>query len=429
MRFLTFGIFFFSASLASAQFKNIELAVADGLSYPPLEPSVAINPRNPKNIVVGTVMDRVFATKDGGKTWKADRLKSPLGVAGDPCVTVDYQGSFYYFHLGDPSGKGQKNEAWLDMMVCQKSTDGGYTWSEGVPIGKNSPKDQDKEWATAVPGKNHLALTWTQFDKYGSTDENCRSHIMFSYSSNGGKKWSAPRVLSQLPGNCLDDDQTAEGGMTAFDSKGKVYVTWAFDGKIYLNRSYDGGKVWLTHDIVVSEQTNGWAQDVPGISRTNGFPIIQADNSKSRFNSRLYIVWADQRRGENNTDVWIKYSSNGGDFWSEARRVNQDTTLSHQFFPWMCVDQITGNLYVVYYDRRNYDDLRTDVYLACSVNGGQNFREWKVTDTPFIPDKEVFFGDYTNIAAYNGHIAAVWTRMDEGKTSVWVTLIREEELK
>lgn len=429
MRIFLLGVFFLLASQASAQLKSLRLAVADSLSYPPVEPSIAINPKNPKNIVVGTVFDRVFSTKDGGKTWKSSRLKSPYGVAGDPCVVSDHKGSFYYFHLADPSGEGQENAAWLDMMVCQKSTDGGTTWSEGVPIGKNSPKDQDKEWATVTPGKNHLALTWTQFDKYESTDKNCQSNIMFSHSTNGGKKWSTAISLSQLPGNCLDDDKTTEGGMTAIDNKGKMYVTWAYNGKIYLDRSYDGGKVWLTNDIVVGEQVNGWEHKIPGILRANGFPIIQVDNSKGRFNGKLYILWSDQRRGENNTDVWIKYSSNGGDFWSESRRVNQDNTTSHQFFPWMCIDQVTGNLYVVYYDRRNYDDLRTDVYLACSTNGGQSFREWKITDTPFIPDEKVFFGDYTNIVAHNGNIATAWTRMDDGKTSIWVTILREEELK
>lgn len=429
MRILTFGIFFLLGTQSMAQFKSTRLAIADSLSFPPVEPSVAINPKNPKNMVVGTVLDRVFTTKDGGQTWKEDRLKSPYGAAGDPCVVADHQGSFYYFHLGDPSGKGPENEAWLDMMVCQKSTDGGKTWSEGVAIGKNSPKDQDKEWATVMPGKNNPALTWTQFDKYESPDENCKTHIMFSYSTNGGKKFSDPIVLSQLAGNCLDGDDTAEGGMTAFDTKGRIFVTWANRGKIYLDRSYDGGRVWLTNDIVVCEQVNGWEHKVPGIMRTNGFPIIQIDNSKSRYNGRLYIVWSDQRKGDNNTDVWIKYSSNGGDFWSEPRRVNQDNTVSHQFFPWMCVDQVTGSLYVLYYDRRNYDDLRTDVYLAASNNGGQSFREWKITDSPFIPDEKKFFGDYTNIAAHNGNIAAAWTRMDNSKASVWVTIIKEEELK
>jgi hypothetical protein len=45
-----------------------------------------------------------------------------------------------------------------------------------------------------------------------------------------------------------------------------------------------------------------------------------------------------------------------------------------------------------------------------------------------VPDQEVFFGDYLNIAAVNGTIRPIWPRMDDGKTSLWIALIQEAEL-
>ncbi|MEQ8424356.1 MAG: glycosyl hydrolase, partial [Cyclobacteriaceae bacterium] len=54
--------------------------------------------------------------------------------------------------------------------------------------------------------------------------------------------------------------------------------------------------------------------------------------------------------------------------------------------------------------------------------------EVKVSESPFIPSEEKFFGDYTNISAHDGTIAAVWARMDEGKTSIWATVINQNEL-
>jgi hypothetical protein len=45
-----------------------------------------------------------------------------------------------------------------------------------------------------------------------------------------------------------------------------------------------------------------------------------------------------------------------------------------------------------------------------------------------MPDQEVFFGDYLNIAAVNGTIRPIWPRMDYGKTSLWIALVQEEEL-
>ena len=40
-----------------------------------------------------------------------------------------------------------------------------------------------------------------------------------------------------------------------------------------------------------------------------------------------------------------------------------------------------------------------------------------------------FFGDYNNISAHKGVIAPIWTRMVDGKTSVWTTVIQQEQLK
>jgi hypothetical protein len=82
----------------------------------------------------------------------------------------------------------------------------------------------------------------------------------------------------------------------------------------------------------------------------------------------------------------------------------------------------------VYYDRRSYDDKRTDVYLAWSTNGGKSFYNTKISETPFIPEEASFFGDYTNITAANGVIVPVWARMDDGKTSVWTAVIKHEDL-
>ena len=95
----------------------------------------------------------------------------------------------------------------------------------------------------------------------------------------------------------------------------------------------------------------------------------------------------------------------------------------------MAVDQSNGNIYIVYYERKEYDDNRTDVYLSWSSDGGNHFTDVKLSETPFTPDPAVFFGDYTNIAAHNGLIVPVWTRMDEGKTSVMGAVIRQDQLK
>jgi hypothetical protein len=94
----------------------------------------------------------------------------------------------------------------------------------------------------------------------------------------------------------------------------------------------------------------------------------------------------------------------------------------------MVVDQTSGYLYFVYYDRRNHDDNQTDVYLTVSRDGGKTFTDHHISQKSFLPDQEIFFGDYLNIAAVNGTIRPIWPRMDDGKTSLWIALIQEEAL-
>jgi hypothetical protein len=398
-----------------AQFKNIKLAEqVDGV-YPPLEPSITINPKNTKNIVAGVVLDRAIYTLDGGETWSESKLISPYGVYGDPAVIADSKGDIYFFHLADPSRQGRSNDAWLDRIVAQKSTDGGKTWSEGASIGHNPPKDQDKQWPAVHPRKQILATTWTQFDKYGDKSAECHSNIMFSKSTNGGKKWSDAVQINQLPGDCVDDDNTTEGAVPAIDSEGRIFVAWSNQGTIYMDRSYDGGNVWLQNDLTITKHHGGWAMNIPGISRCNGMPVLMVDNSPGTFHGSLYLVWADQKNGVDDTDIWFVRSTNRGDNWTQPARINKDAPGKQQFLPWLAVDQTTGYIYIVYYDRRAYDDLQTDVYLAYSMDGGNTFTEKKISERPFIPTASKFFGDYNNISAHK-------------RTSVWTAVIKSEEL-
>ncbi len=428
MKILFLSIFFASiCSPVLSQYKNIKLTEQVDGRYPPVEPSISINKSNPKNIVAGIVLDRVVSSKDGGVSWKETKLTSPFGVYGDPAVISNAKGSLFYFHLADPSGKGQSDSSWLDRVVCHKSIDDGETWSEGESIGNNPPTDQDKAWPAVHPKKNLMCVTWTQFDKYGSKDTNCQSNIMFS-KSNIGTHWSKPIQLNELPGDCLDDDFTAEGAVPAIGSDGKIYVVWANRGNIYFDRSFDEGNNWLKNDLLIGKQEGGWSLDIPGVQRCNGLPVLALDNGTGRYHGMLYIVYADQKNGKDDTDIWLIRSQNHGDYWSKPVRINKDSTRSHQFLPWISVDPTNGHVFIVYYDRRNYSDNQTDVYLSYSEDGGNNFSEVKISDSSFVPDEANFFGDYTNIDAFEGTIAPIWTRMDKGRTSVWTSIIKEADL-
>jgi hypothetical protein len=414
--------------LAQSPFPNVVLDDEQGM-YKPCEPSIAIDYLHPDTIVAGAILNRVYYSHDGGKSWQKGMLESPYGVFGDPCLLADHQGHFYYLHLSNPSGKGWNDESLLDRIVCQRSDDGGQHWSEGGYMGLNQPKDQDKEWAVADPQTGAVFATWTQFDRYNSPDTADQSHIFFARSDDQGAQWSEPIRLDARPGNCLDDDGTTEGAVPAVGPNGELYVAWALDEQIFFDRSLDGGQTWLAEDRKVADQPGGWNYDVPGINRCNGLPVTICDHSEGPQRGTIYVNWTDQRHGAEDTDVWLAKSTDGGDTWSAPIRVNDDSSGRHQFFSWLAVDQASGDLYCVFYDRRHHPGDSTDVYLAYSQDGGETFRNVRISETPFKPRKSVFFGDYNHLAAHRGVVFPIWTRMDGRDTKVLTARIEAAELR
>jgi len=395
-----------------------DLTVARGYC----EPSISINPKNPANIVAAYILDKVFYSNDSGKTWQEDRLKSPYGVWGDPVLLTDTAGDHYYFHLSDPTGKNWKSEEILDRIVAQKSKDGGKTWSEGSFMGLNHPKDQDKHWAALDPRTNAIYTTWTQFDDYGSEDSSAMSNILFAKSTDAGETWSEALQINEISGNCLDGDSTTEGAVPTVGPDGTIYVSWAFNEKLYFDRSSDGGKTWLDKDLVVAAQPGGWDIDVEGVSRANGMPVTVCDLSESDYSGRVYINWVDDRNG--NYDVWVISSDDGGDTWTDAQKINDDLDSADQFFTWLTIDQTNGNLYAVFYDRRGLIDLETNVYLASSSDGGSTWNNEQINEETFKTNPLVFFGDYNHISAHNGMVRPIWTAIYGAKMGIYTSLLQ-----
>jgi hypothetical protein len=388
----------------------------------PCEPSIVVNPADVNNVVAATVLDRVYRSMDGGKTWDTERVKSSWGVYGDPCLIADAEGNVYFFHLANPGGKGQRGERFLESIVVQKSSDKGITWTDGVPIGINGLKDQDKEWAIAAQESGKLYVTWTEFDTYGSKDNDCHSRIRFSSSFDYGDTWSFPVTISANEGNCLDDDYTTEGAVPACGRDGFVCSAWSFDDKIWFNSSNDDGKTWKEKEWQIAEQPGGWNTDISWFFRANGMPVTTMDLSGGNQDNRIYVNWADARNGTDDIDIFIMWSDDFGKSWTKPRLVNETLGKGDQIFTWMCVDQKTGWIHIVYY---SIDGIQETVktILSSSGNGGKTFQHKIVTQSDFpLPDRRVFFGDYNNISAHNGVVRPVWTEWDGTSLSVHTSL-------
>jgi hypothetical protein len=405
-------------SVVLTQYKNIKV---NSISNNPEEVSIAINPRHPNNLVAGANINNYYYSFDGGVTWVNKEISdSKNGVWGDPVLIFDNNGTAYFFHLSRPS-----NSQWIDRIVCQKSNDGGMTYEDpGTYMGLNPPKKQDKPWAcvdnTESKWRNNIYVTWTQFDAYDSHKPEDLSNIMFSFSSDAGSSWSNALRINKVPGDCVDSSNTTEGAVPCVGPNGEIFVSWSAHDKLYFDRSLDGGATWLDDDIIAGSQYGGWVYDIEGIFRCNGLPITQCDISTSPYKGTIYINYSDKTNGEKDVDVFVIKSTDAGNTWSNPIRVNDDPVGNgkQQFMSWMSVDPITGSVNIIYYDRRSYNDLSTDVYLARSTDGGTTFENIKISESPFSPVKSVFFGDYIGVNSYNNFTACIWQRLDKGKLSV-----------
>jgi hypothetical protein len=396
-----------------AQYQNVMVGNSIN-TYEPVEPSIVVNPYNINHILIGANSDNYYYSTDGGFHWQHGIIHSTFGVIGDPCVLVDENSNYYYFHLVPD----------MSRVVCQKSTSIGGNWSNGSYSGVNGTKDNDKEWAVIDQSNGNVYVTWAQFDEHGSFNSLDSSEIQLSRSTDGGLTWSVPVVVSDRKGNAQAGNYSDHAPMPAIGPNNELYVTWMGPEGLMFDKSTDGGFNWLQNDINVTGFHINWLVfNVPGVPIVPGFPIINCDLSTNEYNGNIYICWTDQRSGYNDTDVWLTKSTDGGSSWSNPNRVNNDAPDRHQFFAWMTIDQISGYLYFVFYDRRNYMTLQTDVYMAVSKDGGESFTNFKVSENPFTPSDNNYLGHYIGVSAHNNVIRPVWTRVENNLPSLWTAIV------
>jgi len=401
------------------------------------EVSIAINPVNPPNLLIGANDGRgpendgkaswcgAYASFDGGLHWTTGLLPHMGALAwdtwaADPSVAFDLQGNAYFACLGYVP---RSSPPWImnNTIAVAKSVDGGRTFLPPVSVVSvaASPPFHDKPYiavdvSPTSPYKNNVYISWTNFSTFGGP-----SPIYFSRSVDGGMSFSTPVKIS---GSLLNN----QGSQPSVGPNGEVYVSFlnyrpSLPNKLYIAVSLDGGVTFQAPSFVTDVYNPESPFDgrlPPGSYRVPTLPSIAVDISNGPYRGSVYVVWQDKRLG--NADIFIAYSRDGGVSWSIPVKVNNDATINHQFFPFVSVAP-TGRVDVVFYDRRNDpNNFLFDVFAAISFNGGASFWNRRITDRLINPGPTNFIGDYIGVTSLNNLLFPAWCDLRDGNEEIYM---------
>jgi hypothetical protein len=388
------------------------------------EISIAVHPFNPEVVFVGANTLHIngmlrsqgwYISNTGGDYWSGgDTIPTHTNFnlfMADPSVAIGTDSTLFYNSI-------RYNGTDTGDVVVAKSTDKGETWGDAVV--PNVSINVDKNFFTidnipASPFRNYLYSAFTDF-----LDEEFTSPVKFSRSTDYGESFSSPVVISDYIGLIF-----AQGVNLSVGPNGELYAAWSgydnwpppVQSRLGFNASTDGGATWQgARTVRTVSDVRGMLRKGNDSIRVNSFPSIAVDRSPGPRSGWIYIVYAE--RSPQRPDVYLIRSSDGGWSWSAPQRI---VNLSgDRWLPWMTVDQLTGALYVVYYDSRNFPaNDSAEVYLSASFDGGVTFQDIKMSDAAFLPKPiagaaQGYMGDYIGVSALNNTVWCAWNDDRDG---------------
>jgi hypothetical protein len=399
------------------------------------ENSIFVNPSDKTNVlnsnnstpspVSGIYGANDFYTFDEGQNWEGEVAGAGGENSGDPTTAISNSGRYFVGYIDNNYGQS-----------VSYSDDQGATWTPvvaGVTSGGFSDMlDKNHMWidnSVSSPYNGYLYDAWTSF---GGTND---LQIEIVSSSTNGISWSSPANVS----SAVNAGSHNQGVNLHTGPNGEAYGIWAIyddwptdESAIGFTRSLDGGSTWSEGTRII-ENIRGIRTSATSKSmRVNSFPCMTVDISNGPHRGDIYVVWTNIGvpgiNLDGDIDVYMIRSSDQGFSWSAPIRVNQDIPgLGKQhFLPWITCDPENGNLSVVFYDDRDVSSSECEVFVANSIDGGNTWTDFKVSDVIFSPQPisglaDGYFGDYLGITALDRNVYPCWTDNRTGDAMTYVS--------
>ncbi len=405
-------------SLATSFLIQNAVRVGSDLSdLPQVEPVIAADPINPRHLVAASIVVRepnsdawadswtvhVLVSSDGGARWTR-RYLPQLGVdvlAGDPCLSWVNHDALYLSCIAVRIAQSGKRET---HVVVYRSEDGGFHWAGPLDV---YPLGGFYDHPVMAARDSSLFVFAT-----GPTD----GAISIARTSMNTS------VFKQLPVFHPDSLNNNLGGAAILSDSSVLF-------------SYYTMSASLPTPLFAIRSTNRAASFEVSIVTPKhipvGFPAVAVDRWSRQFRHRVYCTFV---RSEQQPDVMVTSSDDGGATWSAPSVVQADMSITLRARPCLAVNS-EGVVAISWVDGRHHGSgLCWDVYVAISLDGGKSFlperRLTVETTCPNVPrnggagQRWRWGGDYSGICAdADGNFQVVWSDTRTGIYQVWLSKI------
>jgi hypothetical protein len=396
----------------------------------PAEPSVAVDPTNPRQLVASWLENQspdkvgitVAVSHDGGASWRRSALPGLLTCAGslylhtsDPWVSIGGDGIIYVAALGTrpPTVTGTAHD-----IVVSVSRDHGTSWEAPVIVESAvaPPAQPDKEAILADPRRpGNAYAVWADY-RVASGVEPSIDRVVFARTKDGGRTWSSPSAI--YSGN--DETQENQLLMTAGGTLVDVFVEASslpgtphpppLPVRIRVIRSTDQGQTWSAPiDAAQFSYTN--AVD-PGSGSQLRF--FGQDITAGAAGNALYVAWFEDH-SEFST-ILVARSEDAGLHWRAPQVVVREK--AEAFLPTLAVAG-DGTVGLLWFDFRHFTSgsatLSTDVWFSSSRDRGLHWTErhaagpFDLRSAPAVRFGP-FIGDYMGLVGLPDGFAATFVQ-------------------
>ncbi len=371
------------------------------------EPAVAINPYNAQQRIVVSSDNgsRLVASisNDGGSSYSRSFIANGVGslpaASGSPALAWDNYGNLFLAYRS----VGQQ-------IILAYSTDAGQTFSF---IGAKNAASTTTEVAVAA----------------------ANNQVWIGYSTTSGASpgifAAGTPVLGTGVFGAMQTQQSIAGGSLsgaapslAIGTAGDVLVAYQSGTSasgltsLMVARDPDGLGAQIFQSPVTVASTNvGQADTLPGLTRhgINASPTLLIDRSNEFSRGRAYLFYTTETPDESNDfDINFVTSLDNGASWSASRKINSISVAS-QVMPYATIDNLSGYVYVAWYDARNSPSNNSfDVYGSLISAGGavigtnQLVSSGTLTNAGTAATGLLQFGDRLGIAYDSDKITIAW---------------------